>query len=133
MRRWIPGMLKASYRPYRALDASGAVIGYAVTVQVKGYGGDMEVRAALSPDASQFIGLRVGRNSETMGYGSRVTEEAFYRQFTALAAPASVGGYTGIDEPGDTSAPPAKRCGPTVSTGCRSRNMTMPATALLWS
>ena len=28
---------------YRALDASGAVIGYAVTVQVKGYGGDMEV------------------------------------------------------------------------------------------
>lgn len=93
---------------YRALDASGAVIGYAVTVQVKGYGGDMEVRAALSPDASQFIGLRVGRNSETMGYGSRVTEEAFYRQFTALAAPASVGGYTGIDEPGDTSAPPAQ-------------------------
>lgn len=93
---------------YRALDESGAVIGYAVTVQVKGYGGDLEVKTALSPDASRFIGLRVGRNSETMGYGSRVTEEAFYGQFTALAAPASVGGYTGIDEPGDTSAPPVQ-------------------------
>lgn len=33
-----------------------------------------------------------------------MTEESFYRQFDSLAAPASVNGYTGIDEAGQTAA-----------------------------
>ena len=82
---------------YRVLDKDGALLGYAVTTLVKGYGGDMEVHTALSADATRFLGLRVGSNQETQGYGSRVTEEAFYSQFNSLSAPASLDGYTGMD------------------------------------
>ncbi|HIW72709.1 MAG TPA: FMN-binding protein [Firmicutes bacterium] len=82
---------------YRVLDKDGSLLGYAVTVSVKGYGGEMQVHTALSPDASRFLGLRVGDNQETQGYGSRVTEEAFYSQFNSLAAPASLDGYTGLE------------------------------------
>ena len=56
---------------YKALDKNGALIGYAVTATVKGYGGDMAVHVALTPDGSEFIGLRVGSHMETEGYGDR--------------------------------------------------------------
>lgn len=99
---------------YRVLDADGVLLGYAVTVAVKGYGGEMQVHAALSADATRFLGLRVGGNQETQGYGSRVTEEAFYNQFDSLAAPASLDGYTGIEDGtqgGASSAPEAWKDG----------------------
>ena len=92
---------------YRALDKDGKVLGYAVTSEVSGYGGPMQVHVALSNDASTFLGLRVGTNNETQGYGSKATESAFYNQFKSLKAPASVGGYTGLDNAGsnqDTSS-----------------------------
>lgn len=89
---------------YRAEDESGRTVGYAVTVTVKGYGGPLEAHVALSADGSRFLGLRIGSHQETEGYGARVTEESFYRQFDSLAAPASVNGYTGIDETGQTPA-----------------------------
>lgn len=89
---------------YRALDKDGKLVGFAVTASVKGYGGDMQVHVALAPDATRFVGLRVGSHSETEGYGSKTTEEAFYKQFHSLATPASVNGYTGI-EGGQGTAP----------------------------
>ena len=89
---------------YRVLDGDGTLLGYAITTLVQGYGGEMQVHTALSPDASRFLGLRVGENKETQGYGSRVTEEAFYSQFNSLAAPASLDGYTGMDGTGNGGA-----------------------------
>ena len=89
---------------YRAEDKDGHTLGFAVTTSVKGYGGPLEVHVALSSDGSRFLGLRIGSHQETEGYGARVTEETFYRQFDSLAAPAVVNGYTGIDESGQTAA-----------------------------
>ena len=89
---------------YRVLDKEGTLLGYAVTATVKGYGGEMEVHTALAADASRFLGLRVGSNQESQGYGSKVTEEAFYGQFVSLAAPASLDGYTGIEGEDGSSA-----------------------------
>ncbi len=89
---------------YRAEDRDGTLLGYAVTATVKGYGGPLTVYVALSPDGERFLGLRVGSHQETEGYGARVTEEAFYRQFDSLAAPASVGGYTGLEDNGSASS-----------------------------
>ena len=89
---------------YRVLDKEGTLLGYAVTATVKGYGGEMEVHTALAADASRFLGLRVGSNQESQGYGSKVTEEAFYGQFVSLTAPASLDGYTGIEGEDGSSA-----------------------------
>ena len=89
---------------YKALDKNGALIGYAVTATVKGYGGDMAVHVALTPDGSEFIGLRVGSHMETEGYGSKAAEAAYTDRFAGLKAPVSLNGYTGIDEAGQTAA-----------------------------
>lgn len=89
---------------YRAEDRDGTLMGYAVTATVKGYGGPLTVHVALSADGKRFLGLRIGSHQETEGYGARVAEEAFYRQFDSLAAPASVGGYTGLEDSGTSSA-----------------------------
>lgn len=78
-------------------DEEGTVTGYAVTVAVRGYGGDMRVFVALTADGRRFRGVRVGDNQESPDIGSRVTEEPFCRQFTDLPAPAYLDGYTGID------------------------------------
>ena len=97
---------------WRALDKDGNPAGYAVTAKVKGYGGDMTVHVGVSSDGARFLGLRVGDNKESAGYGSRVTEAAFYNQFNSLTAPAMVGGYTGIeDADGDSSSPSAPSSG----------------------
>ena len=88
---------------WRALDKDGKLVGYAVTAKGKGYGGDMTVHVGVSPDGARFLGLRVGDNKESEGYGSRVTEAVFYNQFNSLTAPAMVGGYTGIEGTGDNS------------------------------
>lgn len=108
---------------YRALDKDGELMGYAVTVTVKGYGGDMVVHTALSADGQRFIGLRVGSHMETEGYGSKTAETAFTDRFKDAEAPVSLAGYTGIEglemspstsspvspgpssEPGTSSAP----------------------------
>ena len=95
---------------YKALDKNGALIGYAVTATVKGYGGDMAVHVALTPDGSEFIGLRVGSHMETEGYGSKAAEAAYTDRFAGLKAPVSLNGYTGIeglDGNAGTSSSPA--------------------------
>lgn len=89
---------------YRAEDRDGTLLGYAVTTTVKGYGGPLTVHVTLSPDGKRFLGLRIGSHQETEGYGARVTEETFYRQFDSLAAPASVGGYTGLEDNGTAAS-----------------------------
>lgn len=82
---------------YRAVDADGNLIGFAVDATVKGYVGDILVHVALSPDASRFLGLRIGEQHETDGLGSRITESAFYGQFKDMPAPAYLDGYTGLE------------------------------------
>lgn len=82
---------------YRARDAAGGVSGYALQVQVKGYGGPLTAWVALSADGHRFLGLRVTQQQETEDVGSRVSESAFTDQFNDLAAPAYLEGYTGID------------------------------------
>ena len=83
---------------YRVMNDKDETLGFAVTTLVKGYGGMMEVHVALSADATRFLGVRIGSHQESPGYGAKVAEQDFYGQFNSLSAPASVGGYTGMEE-----------------------------------
>ena len=98
---------------YRALDQSGNLTGYAVTVEVKGYGGELLVHAALKPDGLEFHGLRVGSHHETEGYGSRAAEESYTSRFAGLKAPLSLDGYTGIESTG--TPPPSSSSAPAAA------------------
>ena len=91
------GESESVQRAYRARDAAGGVSGYAIQMQVRGYGGPMTVWVALTADGHRFLGLRVTEQQETENLGSRVTESAFADQFAGRAAPIYLDGYTGID------------------------------------
>ncbi len=83
----------AAYRVFK----DDSVMGYAVTVTVPGYGGDLQVHVGLNAGGTQFRGIRIGQHQESEGYGAKIAKSAFYGQFTGVAAPVAVGGYTGID------------------------------------
>ena len=79
---------------YRAKDADGSLLGYAVTASVKGYGGEIH---------------------ETENLGARVAEAAFTDQFRSLPAPAYLDGYTGLERAAEPSQSVEAVTGATIS------------------
>lgn len=68
-----------------ALDASGNVIGYAVTVTGKSYGGDIEVMVGLDMDGS-VTGVEILTIDDTPGLGMNAKKESFRDQFSGKKA-----------------------------------------------
>lgn len=61
-------------------------VGYVVTTSTKGYGGDINIMAAIGPD-KKIIGVSIlSASDETPGLGGNVTKPAFYSQFAGLTA-----------------------------------------------
>lgn len=73
---------------FRGLDASGAACGYAVTVNAKGFGGNIVLTVGVSDGA--VTGVRVTSHSETPGLGAKAAEEPFYSQFTGKSGSLTV-------------------------------------------
>lgn len=73
---------------YRGLDASGNAIGYAVTVNAKGFGGTVVLTVGISDGA--VTGVRVTSHSETPGLGAKAAEDAFISQFTGKSGKLTV-------------------------------------------
>ncbi len=60
--------------------------GYVVTTSAKGYGGDINIMAAINSD-KKIIGVSIlSASDETPGLGGNVTKSEFYSQFTGLSA-----------------------------------------------
>ena len=71
---------------YAGLDKNGNVVGYAVSTQASGYGGEIKVMTGISTDAS-IIGIDVFYNDdETPGLGKNTSNESFTSQFKDLLA-----------------------------------------------
>lgn len=70
---------------YRALNESGEVIGYAIPVAAKGYGGDVSVMVGISlegeTDLGKVTGVEVLSHSETPGLGANATSESFLSEY----------------------------------------------------
>lgn len=49
-----------------------------------GFGGDVTIMVGYDLRQDKLTGLKVGKNSETAGIGSRVTEDSFTKQFKGL-------------------------------------------------
>ena len=70
---------------FLAQDESNFV-GYVVTASAKGYGGDINIMAAINPD-KKIIGVSIlSAADETPGLGANVTKPEFYSQFAGLSA-----------------------------------------------
>lgn len=63
----------------------GALAGYVLTASPQGYGGEIPITLGIGVDGS-IQGITVGSLSETSGIGTKVAEEPFLSQYTALAA-----------------------------------------------
>ena len=61
--------------------SGGSVIGYAVKVIPKGYGGAVEVVAGITTDGT-LQGIKVGNNIETPGLGKNAATPKFQDQFS---------------------------------------------------
>lgn len=63
-----------------AAKAGGNVVGYAVQVAPKGYGGTIDIVVGIAVDGS-IQGIKVGNNSETPGLGKKAATSKFQDQF----------------------------------------------------
>ena len=68
---------------YKA-KAGGNIIGYAVKVAPKGYGGTVEVVVGVTTDGT-IQGIKVGNNNETPGLGKNAATPKFQEQFNGKA------------------------------------------------
>lgn len=65
----------------KALDASGAVMGYVITVTShEGYGGDIKISVGILSDGT-VKGIEMLEISETAGLGMKAAEDDFKNQF----------------------------------------------------
>lgn len=55
-------------------DPEGNALGYAALGQAQGYGGMVNVMVGMGPQAERIIGMKVVKQSETPGLGTRVAE-----------------------------------------------------------
>ncbi|MBR4040101.1 MAG: FMN-binding protein, partial [Clostridia bacterium] len=70
---------------FEAKDASGAVVGYALTAAPQGYGGPIPITVGISAEG-HITQTYVGALQETAGLGTKVGEPDFKDQFIAIAA-----------------------------------------------
>lgn len=74
----------------KIMDDDGAIIGYNVGLNAKGYKGNIPLNVGFYPDGT-LSGIRVGQNSETVGLGSKVGEPDYYSQYDNQMAPLTLG------------------------------------------
>ena len=73
-------------RAWIATDG-GNTVGYAVTMNVRGYVDTIEVHVAFSGSGNTVRGVAIGKQNETTGLGARITESVFTDRFTAERTP----------------------------------------------
>lgn len=65
------------------------IVGYAVTLATKGYGGDITMSVGMDTEGI-VTGVRIGTNTETAGLGAKITTEDFFLQYDGKKAPLEV-------------------------------------------
>ena len=71
---------------FAAYDPNGALLGYCVDGEAKGYGGPILVTVGLDTQGNVAKVLVVSCDEETPGLGQKVREESFLRQFEGVHA-----------------------------------------------
>ncbi len=67
---------------YKAINESGEVIGCAIPVSAKGYGGDVSLMVGISNENGGMVtGVEILSHDETPGLGANATNESFRNQF----------------------------------------------------
>lgn len=71
---------------YRVTSESGALVGWAVPLETRGFSDKIRLLVGLSPDGRKVQGLAVLDSKETPGLGERIREDSFRVQFVGQPA-----------------------------------------------
>lgn len=71
---------------FNEAKASGQTVGYVLTVQTKGYGGQVPIMVGIDSNTNTINGVAILTNEETPGLGKKVENKAFTDQFKGKAA-----------------------------------------------
>lgn len=89
---------------YEALDASGEIAGYVITVtSAEGYGGDIQFSMGVALDGTT-LGISFLSISETAGLGMNADTDSFKDQFKDQNVPAFSYSKTGATQEGEIDA-----------------------------
>jgi electron transport complex protein RnfG len=66
---------------YQVLDAAGTVRGWAVVREGTGFSDKIRLMVGLAPDLSSTLGLKVLKDAETPGLGTKIREGSFPDRF----------------------------------------------------
>lgn len=68
-----------------AKDSAGATLAYVIVAQSKGYGGQVPIAVAFTPDGA-VKAITVMSNDETPGLGTKVADDSYIGQYVGLTA-----------------------------------------------
>jgi Na+-translocating ferredoxin:NAD+ oxidoreductase subunit G len=69
---------------FRVMDAEGKPLGWALTGAGNGFQGKIHLMVGLSNDLTETLGLKVLKDTETPGLGTKIRDGAFPQQFYTI-------------------------------------------------
>ena len=73
---------------YQVLDGQGQVLGWAVIGEGTGFSDKIRLMVGVSPDLNRTLGIKILKDSETPGLGTKIREGAYPDQFYGRGRPA---------------------------------------------
>lgn len=84
-----PGPASAdNLEAYQVLDGQGQVLGWAVFGEGTGFSDKIRLMVGVSPDLGHTLGIKILKDSETPGLGTKIREGAYPDQFFGRGRPA---------------------------------------------
>ena len=80
------------------LDDNGNVAGYVVTAKAKGFVGDITWDVIFDTDGKTITDVSVVSHTESEGYGSKMEDDEFLKQFIGIEAPVYLRGNAPIND-----------------------------------
>lgn len=71
----------ADLEAYQVLDARGQVMGWAVVGEGTGFSDKIRLMVGVAPDMSRTLGIKILKDSETPGLGTKIREGIYPDQF----------------------------------------------------
>ncbi len=83
-----PGTGAGDVEAFQVLDAQGQVLGWAVIGEGTGFSDKIRLMVGVAPDFSRTLGIKVLKDAETPGLGTKIREGGFPDQFFGRAGTA---------------------------------------------
>jgi len=82
-----PGPAAGDLEAFQVLDAQGQVLGWAVIGEGTGFSDKIRLMVGVAPDFSRTLGIKILKDSETPGLGTKIREGSYPDRFFGRGGP----------------------------------------------